>query len=183
MLVMLEVLLGGRLLVAKLPSVAIFQPWTSKLAAGSGKDSWQEESGTAAGSDPFGQQAPTTPVLKQQDEGWALPLSQLCSLPLLAAGIAWLCSLLRGGSAQCCPVPALLHWLQCHSKWQNAAAPSAQPGVGKEACLGGAGTKISSFITTSNKASRCLGRDGAWRSGMCLNIMFMFGQWYWLLCE
>lgn len=122
MLVVLEVPLGERLLVAKLLALAILQPWTSKLAAGSGKESdcgWQGEAGTAAGSDPFGQQAPTTPlpVLRQQDEGLALPLCQLCSLPLLAAGIAWLCSLLWGESAQCCPQcpgPALLHQLQCH---------------------------------------------------------------------
>lgn len=57
---------------------------------------------------------------------------------------------------------------------RNAAAPSAQPGVGKEACLGDAGTEMASFIKTSNKASRCLGRDGAWRSGMCLNSIFVF---------
>lgn len=39
MLVMLEVPLGERLLVAELLALAILQPWTSKLAAGSGKDS------------------------------------------------------------------------------------------------------------------------------------------------
>lgn len=35
---MLEISLGGRLLVAKLLALAILQPWTSKLAAGSEKD-------------------------------------------------------------------------------------------------------------------------------------------------
>lgn len=39
MLVVLEVPLGERLLVAKLLALAILQPWTSKLAAGSGKES------------------------------------------------------------------------------------------------------------------------------------------------
>lgn len=63
MRVMLEVPLGGRLFVAKLLALAILQPWTSNLAAGSGKDvtDWQGESGTATRSDPFGQQATTTP--------------------------------------------------------------------------------------------------------------------------
>lgn len=128
---------------------------------------WQWESGTAAGSDPFGTHNSQFSGSRMR----AVPLSQLCSLPLLAAGIAWLSSPWGVGvpSAAQCPGPALLHWLRCPSKWQNAAAPSAQPGLGKEACLGGAGTEIASFIKTSNKASRCLGRDGAWRSGMCLN--------------
>lgn len=60
---MLEVPLGGRLLVAKLLALAVLEPWTSKLDASSGEDvtCWQGESGTAIRSDPFGEQAPATP--------------------------------------------------------------------------------------------------------------------------
>lgn len=140
----------------------------------------------AAGTDPFGEQAPTPPlpVLGQQDEaeeeGWALPPCPLRSFPLLAAGIAWPFSLPWGANAQCCPQcpgPALLHWLQGHRAEELPAKGKAlQPGLGERACLGGSGTELVSFITPSNKASGRLGRDGAWRSGMCLNNMFIFGH-------
>lgn len=150
----------------------------------------------AAGTDPFRQQAPTPPlpVLRQQEEeeGWVLPLCQLHSFPLLAAGIARPCSLPWGANAQCCPLcpgPALLRQLQCCRAEQPAKGGrvlqprSAQPGLGERARLGGSGTELVSLIKPSNKASRCLGRDGAWRCGMCLNNMFIFSHWYWLRCE
>lgn len=88
----------------------------------------------AAGTDPFRQQAPTPPlpVLRQQEEeeGWVLPLCQLHSFPLLAAGIARPCSLPWGANAQCCPLcpgPALLRQLQCCRAEQPAKGECCSP--------------------------------------------------------
>lgn len=120
----------------------------------------KENKGQQQGPTPLGNRHPQLPVLRQQDESWALPESALLPAPsccwhclALLPPVGWECPVLPSAS----PPPLV----SVSQQITECCSPLSSARQGEGSVSGGAGTEVRSFIKTSNKASRCLGRDSA----------------------